>query len=207
MLYNPHEFVLPGRGAVTTVVRKVTDTLAAVGVPVVCCGGAARDAYHFVPPKDFDFIILQDPNHPEPLGEPLLKIAVALVQDTEFGVIHLMQNYAEGNLQLNWIIKAKYKGHTIDIISPRAHCYTAEDAVRTLDLTVNAAWIDVSTYDTLCITLAGVYPSVSDDFPVRLMSPKSCTAERVDYIRSKYPQYRYDISAEELLPPKTEGVL
>ena len=207
MLYNPHEFVLPERGTVATVVRKVTDTLAKVGVPAVCCGGAARDAYHFVPPKDFDFIILQDPNRPEPLGEPLLKIAVALVQDMEFGVIHPMQNYAEGNLQLNWIIKAKYKGHTNDIISPRALCYTPEDAVRTLDVSLNAAWIDTTTPNTLCVTLAGTYPDVSEDFPVRLMSPKSCAAERVEYIRSKYPQYRYDISAENLLPPKTEGVL
>ena len=201
---NPHEFVLPERGVVATVVRKVTETLAKAGIRAVCCGGAARDAYHFVPPKDFDFIVLDGKNDGD--LTQATTVGHALDADTDYAGVGIMLSYTdESTMQLQWVIKAQYKGHVIDIISPMQRCTTPEDAVRTLDLTLNAAWIDVSTADTLCVTLAGVYPDVSEDFPVRLMSPQSCTAERVDYIRSKYPQYRYDISAEDLLPPKTEG--
>jgi hypothetical protein len=201
MLHNPNEFVLDEGSVITKVARRVTEVLEAGGVRVVCCGGAARDAYHFRTPKDFDFITLYDPKGHEPIDDVQAEMVEwALYKDTDFTDIAVMLSYDEGNLQLHWVVKAKYKGYSIDIISPRARCATPEDAVRALDVSLNAAWVDVDTpFVALCCTLPGVYPSVLDNFPVRLMAPFACTQDRIDYLRSKYPQYRYDINPAELI--------
>lgn len=187
------------------VVRKVTNTLAEAGVRVVCCGGAARDVYHdlFATPKDFDFITLYHPSGAEPIDDVQAEMVEwALYKDTSYTDIVVMLNYDESSLQLHWVVKAKWNGYQIDIISPKRRCATPEDAVRSLDVTLNAAWINADHHrDTLCCTLPGVYPSVLDDIAVRLLSPFACTQERINYLRGKYPQYRYDINPAELIQP------
>lgn len=203
MLPDPNEFVLTS-GTVSDVTHKVTATLAEAGLSVVCCGGAARDAYHFRSPKDFDFIVLYDPTEAEPIDDVQAEMVDwAFTKDTDYGDIEVMLNYDESNLQLHWVVKAKYKGHRVDIISPKRRCATPQDAVRSLDTTLNAAWFDVSTPLTLVRTLPGSYPDVQDNIAVRLMYPFSCTAERIQYLRDKYPQYRYDIRPDELIQPQS----
>lgn len=203
MLPDPNEFVLP-RNLIAGVVRAVTATLSEEGIRVVCCGGAARDAYHFRTPKDFDFVVLYEPNYAEPIDDVQAEMVEwAFTKNTDFDSIQVMLNYAESNLQLHWVVKARWKGVGVDIISPKSRCATPQEAVGALDTTLNAAWFDVSTPLTLVRTLPGVYPDVQDDIAVRLMYPFSCNAARIEYLRGKYPQYRYDIKPDELI--QTQG--
>lgn len=189
-------------------IRSLTTLLDGKGYKVVCVGGAARDVWHNKKPKDFDFILLNTGLHPDvPMGYHGQLIDEILCNSPEFFNVKLFDEYPEdGRLvgqQVNWIIKGEMSGDfKFDIISPVKVCQTVEDAVLTLDCTLNAAWFELNNIGAECHTLPGMYPDMMDIPSIKLLWPKSCTAERIAYLQSKYPQYRYDINPDEFITPE-----
>lgn len=186
-------------------IRTVLLALHTVGIAAVCCGGSARDAYHFRHPKDLDFIVLSNPEEtdvpPEYDGDTVVDV---LRKITAFDSVQLFSEYravkSSGGHQVHWVVKAECNGIPVDIICPAKTCYTESDAVTNLDCTLNAAWFEPRGDGTCAVHVhPGLYPDLQDDIPVRLLYPKSCTAERIEYLKAKYPQYRYDINPDELL--------
>lgn len=191
MTHDPTRMTLAPGSTRGYFVKSVVEMLAKNGVSVVCAGGAARDAWHYQPSKDFDFVIIGACTSQSMLSAILAACGVSEVEE--------FPDYPEGVGDVLWVTKAKHMGVQMDFIMPMAQCDCAEDAVKTFDTTLNAAWFEILPDGTVeCCTLPGKYPDLMDDIAVRLMYPEACTQSRIDYLKSKYPQYRYDIKPEEL---------
>ncbi len=198
---DPHMFEVPELPYVKAI-RAVTWTLAALGYSGVCCGGAARDAWHNKRPKDLDFILLADPLDSDVPHDFRIQVIIdALLRTPDMTDVGGFLGYTGEPTDLDWVIKAKYRGTQIDIISPARPCYTVHDAIMGLDCTLNAAWFELLDVGAECHIMPGMYPDMLDVPSVRLLYPQSCTAERIAYLQSKYPQYRYDIQPDELKEP------
>ena len=191
MLPNPHEFHVPDT-VHTAAVRELTKLLAPHG-NVVMAGGAARDMWHFNPPRDLDLWVLGYLPDVEAYG----------VLSTTAGVTDLVLCSSSGESDvsrqnLDYVIKFKYMGLNFDLIQHGNNPVGISAVCMTFDVTLNQAWLDVSTEYNVVRT-APMYPSISEGLPVRLVKPYACTKDRLAYIQKKYPNYWYQINPEELL--------
>ena len=190
MLPNSNKFYIPDT-ALTGCVREFTETFNARGITVVLAGGAARDLWHFNPPRDLDLWVLGDVS-PEEVSDVLYSIP-------SIGDVGLYLNSGDSQVDrgdLDAVFKVKRFGFNVDVILHKQKPVSLRSLVGTFDMSINNAWLDVSeVYNVVC-TAPG-YPSISDGQPVVLNYAKSCTWGRVQYIKSKHPGYWFKIQEDE----------
>lgn len=176
----------------TGAVREITAHMSSLG-PIVMAGGAARDMWHFVPPRDLDLWILgyipaeQAYSHLAAL--PGITNLVACLSSGDNTVARAVVDY---------VLKFEYVGLRFDLIQHNANPSSVRAVCGTFDLTLNQAWLDVSGEYNV-VRVAPGYPSISEGLPVILVRPYTCTAARYEYIRTKYPNYWYKIDPKELM--------
>lgn len=175
----------------TAAVREITAHLSSLG-SIVMAGGAARDMWHFNPPRDLDLWVL---------GYIPPEQASLHLQDLP-GVTNVVACLSSGDTQVNrpeldYVLKFEYAGLRFDLIQHGSNPDNVRDVCMTFDLNINQAWLDVSGQYNI-VRVAPGYPSLSEGLPVTLVSLRACNANRVGYIMQKYPNYWYKIKSEEL---------
>lgn len=176
----------------TAAVRELTAHLAPLG-NIVMAGGAARDMWHFNPPRDLDLWVLG--------YMPLDQVSAAL--NAMPGVCAVDVCLSSGDNQVNrpdldYVVKFEYAGLKFDLIQHNANPASVRDVCMTFDLNINQAWLDVSGRFNV-VRVAPGYPSIAEALPVVLVKPYACNSGRVDYIKRKYPNYWYKINEKEVL--------
>jgi len=173
------------RVAVDAVLHVLRDN----GVQAVVAGGAARDLYWGRIPKDYDLIIIGEAPSVDDLADDLRDQLAANV--TPFGNGSSMadvDSIGGGSDRLDYVIKVEFNGVHIDVLKHVDDYPSPLDAVRNFDFSLNFIWLN----DKWEAVPAAEFPILVDGTVIMGDNPSIDDPHgRVQYLRSKYPQYVY----------------
>ena len=173
-------------------------------IHAVCIGGAPRDLWHGRTPKDFDFVTT-DVVGPREAAELISTLRNTVgVSDVEFFDSYNGDDTGPGHHDCEWVLKCKVDGVAFDLIQLKEWAGSVEDALASVESTLNQAWLDIKRGEPTKVRVVPGYPSLSEDFPVRHIN--LCTQARWDHIKAKYPAYRYEVNPELIVSEPTEGI-
>ncbi len=156
----------------------------AIGSPVVCAGGAARDALHMREPKDYDLFLLGGSYvWSRRAQQAAIDAGVSL---TLYERDWVLEPYdGEEDTRIDWVLQGEYKGLVIDLIRYSDMKTDVIQQVEAFDCTLSMAWFDE---DGNAVAHSR-FPS-EDDMTIYNLE-RQLKQDRVDHLQAKYPQYDY----------------
>lgn len=162
------------------------------GIAAVVAGGAARDTYHGVTPKDYDIVIIN--NDDTTLARVTAALAERTLQFEDFSGNASMG----GSPHLEWVLQVE---GCVDIIAQTARPTSINEVLENFDFTLNMAYFERRGYPKLHER----YPAVGEE--VVMLDKCDDPVNRSCYLSKKYPQYVWPFNCppSPLAPVKAQA--
>lgn len=179
---------------VTALMRTVA---AALGADVILAGGAVRDIVHKRCPKDYDLLVLKDVSCESYEEEALFARETVLAAGGTNAEIFCTYRTAH-DCRIAYVVKFQLDGMDFDLIQHNTGYQTPREQVCNFDTNLNMMWMDAHGAVTIEPEAEAV---LNGDTPVTALAAcDGLRADRLSYLRTKYPGYTFDF--ETVITPE-----